>query len=77
VMKLAPDGTPVDQFPACASAGDCGMLAGSDLGQFFSSTGIVVDAQGNLYVADTGNDRVERRVVIEVANPPGADATGD
>ena len=25
-----------------------------------------------IHVADSGNDRVERRVVIEVANPPAA-----
>jgi len=39
----------------------------------------VVDGQGNLYIADSGNNRVERRIVIEVANPPAAaaDATGD
>jgi DNA-binding beta-propeller fold protein YncE len=78
-IKFAPDGTAVDQYPPCAAPGDCSVLADSGPGQFFDANGIVVDGQGNLYVADTGNDRVERRVVIEVANPPaaGADAAGD
>ena len=79
MIKLAADGTPVDQFPPCASSGECGVLDGTDPGQFFDHNGVVVDGQGNLYVADSGNDRVERRVVIEVVNPPaaGIDVTGD
>jgi DNA-binding beta-propeller fold protein YncE len=79
MIKFAPDGTPADQIPACAAPGECNVLDGTDPGQFFDHNGVVVDGQGNLYVADSGNDRVERRVVIEVANPPaaGADATGD
>jgi DNA-binding beta-propeller fold protein YncE len=78
MIKFAADGTPVDQFPPCASSGECGVLDGSDPGQFFDHNGVVVDGQGNLYVADSGNDRVERRVVIEVENPPAAsiDAIG-
>jgi DNA-binding beta-propeller fold protein YncE len=79
MIKFAPDGTPADQIPACAAPGECNVLDGTDPGQFFDHNGVVVDGQGNLYVADSGNDRVERRVVTEVANPPaaGADATGD
>jgi DNA-binding beta-propeller fold protein YncE len=78
MIKFAPDGTPVDQIPACPGAGDCSVLDGTDPGQFFDHNGVTVDGQGNLYVADSGNDRVERRIVIEVANPPaaGADAVG-
>jgi sugar lactone lactonase YvrE len=79
MIEFAPDGTPVDQIPACPAPGDCGVLDGTDPGQFFDHNGVTVDGQGNLYVADSGNNRVERRVVIEVANPPaaGTDATGD
>jgi tripartite motif-containing protein 71 len=79
MIKFAPDGTPVDQVPACAAPGQCGVLDGTNPGQFFDHNGVVVDGQGNLYVADSGNDRVERRVVIEVANPPaaGAEALGE
>jgi sugar lactone lactonase YvrE len=79
MIEFAPDGTPVDQIPACPAPGDCGVLDGTDPGQFFDHNGVTVDGQGNLYVADSGNNRVERRVVIEVANPPaaGTGATGD
>ena len=57
-----------------------GLLPAANPGQFFDHNGVVVDGQGNLYVADSGNNRVKRRVVIEVANPPAAgtsDAGGD
>jgi sugar lactone lactonase YvrE len=77
MIKFAADGTSTDQYPACGSPGDCSVLPGADLGQFFDHNGVVVDGQGNLYVADSGNSRVERRVVIEVANPPAAGTTDD
>jgi sugar lactone lactonase YvrE len=79
MIKFAPDGTPVDQYPPCGAPGECGVLDGKDPGQFFDHNGVVVDGQGNLFVADSGNDRVERRMVIEVANPPAAatNATGE
>lgn len=32
---------------------------GGDDGQFTTPEGIAVDAAGNVYVADTGNDRVQ------------------
>jgi sugar lactone lactonase YvrE len=77
MIKFAADGMSTDQYPACGSPGDCSVLPGADLGQFFDHTGVVVDGQGNLYVADSGNSRVERRVVIEVANPPAVGTTDD
>jgi sugar lactone lactonase YvrE len=78
MIKFAADGTPVDQYPPCGGPGECSVLDGTDPGQFFDHNGVTVDGQGNLYVADSGNDRVERRVVIEVVNPPaaGSDASG-
>ena len=68
----------MDQYPACGGPNGCSVLDGTDPGQFFDSSGVAVDGQGNLYVADSGNNRVERRVQIEVANPPAAspDPTG-
>ena len=75
MIKFAADGTPVDQYPPCGAAGECGVLDGTSPGQFFDHNGVVVDGQGNLYFADSGNNRVERRVVIEVANPPAAGMT--
>jgi DNA-binding beta-propeller fold protein YncE len=77
MIKFAPDGTAVDQYPACGGPGDCNVLDGTDPGQFFDSNGVAVDGQGNLYVADSGNHRVERRVMIEVANPPAATTNAD
>jgi tripartite motif-containing protein 71 len=75
MIKFAPDGTPLDQYPPCSAPGECNVLDGPEPGQFFDHNGVVVDGQGNLYVADSGNSRVERRVVIEVANPPAAGTT--
>jgi tripartite motif-containing protein 71 len=33
---------------------------GSDLGEVDGPSGLAVDAAGNLYVADTGNNRVQK-----------------
>ena len=33
---------------------------GTDNGQFDSPTGIAVDGSGNIFVADTGNGRIEK-----------------
>lgn len=75
VLKLAPDGTPVAQYPPCVAPGDCDATSGSDPGQFYDHTGLAVDGQGNLYVSDSGNDRVERLILVEVPNPPDAGAS--
>ena len=72
VMRFAPDGTPVAQFPGCAAPDDCSVMAGSDVGQFSEHSALVTDGQGNLYVSDTGNDRIQRLIVVEVPNPPAA-----
>jgi tripartite motif-containing protein 71 len=74
VTKLAPDGTPLEQYPGCSAPDDCGVMAGSDIGRFSEHSSLVIDGQGNLYVSDTGNDRIQRRIVVEVPNPPTASA---
>ncbi|HEY9501541.1 MAG TPA: hypothetical protein VIR01_07950, partial [Pyrinomonadaceae bacterium] len=54
--------TPVSQFDS-AEEGVATMFeggAGADEGQFDSPTAIAVDASGNVFVADTGNGRIEK-----------------
>jgi len=53
VQELARDGTPVATYG--------GPAAGAGLGTFSGPRGIAVGADGAVYVADTGNDRVQRR----------------
>jgi DNA-binding beta-propeller fold protein YncE len=70
VQKLAPDGTPLDQWRSCLDAPDCQFpSAGEEPGQFFYARGLTVDAQGNLYVADTHNKRVQRLMATAVPKP--------
>ncbi|MDQ6670739.1 MAG: SMP-30/gluconolactonase/LRE family protein [Chloroflexota bacterium] len=74
VAKLASDGTLLDQWRHCEDDPDCTIPnGGSGLGEFFEQHGLAVDGQGNLYVADTGNNRVQRRIMVEVPNPPDTD----
>ncbi len=42
-----------------ARSGDIGQGAGADSGQFNSPNAVATDADGNIYVADTGNDRIQ------------------
>lgn len=52
----AASGTPV---PVFGSLGSSGGGLGSGNGQFRAPQGVAVDAAGNIYVADTQNDRVQ------------------
>jgi hypothetical protein len=51
------DGT--NSFQTCTSSCEAG-IAGSGDGQFNDPMGIGLDSTGNVYVADTGNDRVQK-----------------
>jgi len=51
VEKYSPDGQFIAQW---------GMDAGSEDGQVQIPTAIAIDAKGNVYVLDTGNDRVQK-----------------
>jgi sugar lactone lactonase YvrE len=73
VQKLAPDGTSLDMWRNCLDGPSCTIPAnGEEPGQFFNSTGLVADGQGNLYVADGGNMRVQRLIATAVPVPPEA-----
>lgn len=48
---MAQDGTALEQHPACAGPDDCGVMVGSDVGQFSEHSSLSIDGQGNLYVA--------------------------
>jgi DNA-binding beta-propeller fold protein YncE len=76
VQKLGPDGSfqahwrnCLDGDPPCEFPG-----AGTEPGQFFVAQGVTVDGQGSLYVADTGNKRIQRLVIVDwVLIPPPED----
>ncbi|MFN8621130.1 MAG: alpha/beta fold hydrolase [Chloroflexota bacterium] len=50
ILHLTPDLEPIGSFGA----------TGAESGAFFGPGGLAVDADGNLVVADTGNDRLQR-----------------
>lgn len=55
---------------------------GSDNGQFSSPSGIAVDSAGNIYVADTGNNRIQKfnssgTYLTSWRNPPGLNQPQD
>jgi DNA-binding beta-propeller fold protein YncE len=66
VLKLAPDGSFLDQWRNCLD-GDppCQFPSGGDApGQFMAPGSVATDGQGTVYVADTGNKRVQRLIVV-------------
>jgi DNA-binding beta-propeller fold protein YncE len=70
VQKLAADGTLIDHWRNCLDGPLCSIPGSGDgPGQFFGSRGLVVDGQGNLYVADTNNKRVQRLMAYPVFVP--------
>lgn len=73
VVKLAPNGTFLEHWRNCLD-GDppCQFPSAGDApGQFMSAGGVAIDGQGTVYVADTGNKRVQRLMVVDwVLIPP-------
>jgi NHL repeat len=62
VYELSPSGDLVATWPDCKNSGDpnCGLGISQDTGQFLEPRGLAVDGQGDLYVADMGNNRIQR-----------------
>src|SRR5262245_6234 len=58
-LAMASASPPADAEPSPTFVSTWGTL-GSGAGQFNWPRGIGVDAAGNVYVADSGNDRVEK-----------------
>jgi tripartite motif-containing protein 71 len=72
VQKLAPDGAFLQQWRNClvGTVEECAIPANGDQpGQFFDPRGLVVDGEGTLYVADYGNDRVQRLMIVGYTDP--------
>jgi DNA-binding CsgD family transcriptional regulator/sugar lactone lactonase YvrE len=59
VFRLAPDGT-LDPYAGTGAAGRSGDGAASAGAQLNSPEGLAFDGQGNLYIADSANNRVRK-----------------
>jgi hypothetical protein len=78
VQKVAPDGAFLDHWRLCLD-GDppCSLpTAGHEPGQFMAQRGVTVDGQGTVYVADTGNKRLQRLMIVDfiLVPPPDPEA---
>jgi DNA-binding beta-propeller fold protein YncE len=77
VQKLAPDGGFLAQWRLCLDGDPCTLsTAGQGLGEFMASRAITVDGQGTVYVADTGNKRLQRLMIVDfiLVPPPDEEA---
>jgi DNA-binding beta-propeller fold protein YncE len=71
VQEFAPDGSFQAQWRRCEDGADPCQFpnSGGQPGEFFYPRGMIVDGQGQLYVADTANNRVERMLLTLVTLP--------
>jgi DNA-binding beta-propeller fold protein YncE len=78
VQKFAPDGTLVTQWRRCEDDPTICQFpnSGGGPGEFFYPRGATIDAAGDLYIADTSNNRVQRlyQTVVPLPSP---DDSGD
>jgi hypothetical protein len=77
---MAPDGSLLDQWRLCLDGNPpCDLPdGGNEPGQFMASRGIALDGQGTVYVADTGNKRLQRLMIVDwvLIPPPPPDEEG-
>lgn len=71
VEQFAADGTFIAQWRRCEDAPDPCQFpnSGTAPGEFFYPRGLVTDAAGQLFVADTSNNRVQRLKLMVVPLP--------
>src|SRR5262249_50702417 len=55
-----PTTTTTSTIPVCTFLLKWGVPSGTGNGELISSTGVATDASGNVYVADTGNHRIQK-----------------
>lgn len=61
IQKLSPDGKSLAMWQNCLPGSTpCQPAPGHDPGQFFNPQGIALDGQGNVYVSEIGNNRVQK-----------------
>ena len=75
IRKIAPLGTNWVVTTLAGKAGDPGLANGSP-GQFDYPNGVVVDTNGNVYVADTGNTAVRKVTPAGVVTTVSTDFSG-
>ena len=75
VEEFGPDGAFLNQWRRCEDDSSVCQFpnSGSGQGEFFYPRGAVVDAAGDLYVADTSNNRVQRLYQTVVPLPDEGD----
>jgi tripartite motif-containing protein 71 len=78
VQKIAPDGTSLVSWRLCLDGNPPCQLpdGGQGLGEFMAARGITVDGQGTVYVADTGNKRLQRLMIVDFVLVPPPDEEG-
>src|SRR5207237_1574381 len=81
IQKLSPNGNPVDVWQYCLPGSTpCTPAPGHDAGQFFDPEGIAIDGQGNVYVSEVNNNRVQKLSrdgkSVAVFGGPQSDAPG-
>jgi hypothetical protein len=62
IQKLSPDGKFLQQWGNMGQFGNKPQK-GTEPGQFNSPGGVAIDVKGNVYVADTGNDRIQKLIL--------------